>query len=110
MRITYDAEADAAYLYFADPRVETRVARMYPCDPVQVEGMINLDFDEASHLVGIEILAARSKLPGYLLEMAERVGPSGECNGAVACRRCNKDESTKTVEVREDELRDYLEP
>ncbi|MFF4182397.1 DUF2283 domain-containing protein [Streptomyces sp. NPDC001691] len=78
VRITYDAEADAAYLYFTDPRVDTRAARMYPCDPVQVEGMINLDFDEASHLIGIEVLAAKSKLPGYLLEMAEQIDRSGE--------------------------------
>ncbi|MCC9311881.1 DUF2283 domain-containing protein [Kitasatospora sp. RB6PN24] len=78
VRVTYDAEADAAYLYFADPRVDTRVARMYPCDPVQVEGMINLDFDETSRLVGIEVLAAKSKLPGYLLEMAERIDRSSD--------------------------------
>ena len=78
VRITYDAEADAAYLYFADPRIGTRVARMYPCDPIQVEGMINLDFDETNHLIGIEILAAKSKLPEYLLEMAEQIGRDGE--------------------------------
>jgi len=78
VRITYDVEADAAYLYFVDPRVDTRVARMYPCDPVEVEGVINLDFDDSSHLVGIEVLAAKSKLPGYLLEMAEQIGRGSE--------------------------------
>ena len=78
VRVTYDAEADAAYLHLAGPRAEPKVARMYPCDPVQVEGMINLDFDEAGHLVGIEVLAARSKLPGHLLETAERIGGGGE--------------------------------
>lgn len=78
VRVTYDAETDAAYLYFTDPRINVRVARMYPCDPVQVEGMINLDFDETSHLVGIEILSARSKLPAYLLETAEQIGRDGD--------------------------------
>jgi uncharacterized protein YuzE len=78
VRVTYDAEADAAYLYFTDPRINVRIARMYPCDPVQVEGMINLDFDETSHLVGIEVLSARSKLPAYLLETAEQIGRDGD--------------------------------
>lgn len=78
VRITYDTEADAAYVYFTDPRTNTRVARMYPCDPIQVEGMINLDFDETGQLVGIEILSAKSKLPGYLLEMAERIDRDGD--------------------------------
>jgi uncharacterized protein YuzE len=47
---------------------------MYPCDPVEVGGMINLEFDEDSHLIGIEVLAVSSKLPQYLIKAAERVG------------------------------------
>lgn len=46
---------------------------MYPCDPVDVGGMINLDFDEDSRLVGIEVLDARSKLPSSVLADAERI-------------------------------------
>jgi uncharacterized protein YuzE len=46
---------------------------MYACDPVEVGGMINLDFDEAGFLVGIEVLAASKKLPRYLLDQAERL-------------------------------------
>lgn len=46
---------------------------MYPCDPIAVDGMINLDFDRG-RLIGIEILdAARPKLPSYLLDAAERL-------------------------------------
>lgn len=52
-------------------------ARMYLCDPVDVDGMINLDFDEQGRLIGIEILAARSKLPQYLLRSAERLDVEG---------------------------------
>jgi uncharacterized protein YuzE len=46
---------------------------MYPCDPVDVGGMINLDFDGDGRLVGVEVLAASSKLPQYLLDAAERL-------------------------------------
>ncbi|GAA1331479.1 DUF2283 domain-containing protein [Saccharothrix algeriensis] len=77
VRVTYDRRANAAYIYFTDPRVHTQVARMHPCDPVEVEGMINLDFDESGFLVGVEVLDASSKLPKYLLDMAERIDVEG---------------------------------
>lgn len=73
VRITYDQKANAAYVYFADPQAHPKVARMYPCDPVEVGGMINLDFDENGCLIGIEVLAASSKLPQYMLDAAERL-------------------------------------
>ncbi|MFD3483890.1 DUF2283 domain-containing protein [Streptomyces sp. NPDC058665] len=73
VRVTYDQKANAAYVQLADPKARPNVARMYPCDPVEVGGMINLDFDEDGCLVGIEVLAARSKLPRYLLDVAERL-------------------------------------
>ncbi|MBO2446380.1 DUF2283 domain-containing protein [Actinomadura barringtoniae] len=73
LKITYDQKANAAYIYLADPEGNSRVARMYPCDPVEVEGMINLDFDEDGRLIGIEVLGADSKLPRRLLEAAERI-------------------------------------
>ncbi len=50
------------------------VAHMCPCDPVQVGGTINLDFDEYGRLLGVEVLAADVKLPQYLLDAAERIG------------------------------------
>ncbi|MGY0460556.1 RHS repeat-associated core domain-containing protein [Kitasatospora sp. cg17-2] len=37
-------------------------------------------------------------------------GHGGAHNGAVACRRCNRDKSTKTLEEWDDELREFLEP
>ncbi|MEV0204107.1 DUF2283 domain-containing protein [Streptomyces sp. NPDC050788] len=77
IRVTYDQKANAAYIYFVDPQARPKVARMYPCDPVEVGGMINLDFDENERLVGIEVLAASSKLPQCLLDVAERLDIEG---------------------------------
>ncbi|MFI7401669.1 DUF2283 domain-containing protein [Streptomyces sp. NPDC049541] len=73
VRVTYDGQADAAYISFAEPGSEPAVARMYPCDPVEVGGMINLDFDEDGRLIGVEVLAARSKVPQSLLDQAMRL-------------------------------------
>jgi uncharacterized protein YuzE len=73
VRVTYDQKANAAYVYLADPQALPSVARMYPCDPVEVGGMINLDFDEHGRLIGVEVLAANKKLPQFLLEQAERL-------------------------------------
>ncbi|MBO0915676.1 DUF2283 domain-containing protein [Streptomyces laculatispora] len=50
---------------------------MYPCDPVDVGGMTNLEFDEHGRLIGIEVLAAGSKLPEHLLQSAERLDADG---------------------------------
>ncbi|WP_407566314.1 HNH endonuclease [Streptomyces sp. 184] len=36
-------------------------------------------------------------------------GHGGDHNGAVACRRCNRDKSTKPLEDRDDELRGFLD-
>ncbi len=77
VRVAYDRTANAAYGYFTDPQVCVMSAHMYPCDPVDVDGMINLDFDQQGRLIGIELLAARSKLPAYLLESAERLDSQG---------------------------------
>ncbi|WP_329305870.1 DUF2283 domain-containing protein [Streptomyces sp. NBC_01260] len=73
VKVTYDKSVDAAYVYFTEPQVRARSAHMYPCAPVDVDGMINLDFDEHGRLIGIEVLAAGSKLPEYLLKSAERL-------------------------------------
>ncbi|MFE3408838.1 DUF2283 domain-containing protein [Streptomyces mirabilis] len=44
---------------------------------MDVDGMINLDFDEQGRLIGIGVLAASSKLPEYLLQSAERLNTEG---------------------------------
>ncbi|MEV7325091.1 DUF2283 domain-containing protein [Streptomyces sp. NPDC093970] len=77
VRVTYDNTANAAYIYLTQPQVCVRAAYMYACDPVDVDGMINLDFDEQGRLIGIEVLAASSKLPEYLLRRAEQLDVEG---------------------------------
>ncbi|BAJ27018.1 MULTISPECIES: DUF2283 domain-containing protein [Kitasatospora] len=77
LKVTYDGEANAAYIYLTDPQVQPKSAYTYPCDPIAVDGMINLDFDRSGVLIGIEVLAADSKLPPFLLESAERIDRKG---------------------------------
>ncbi|MEU6769125.1 DUF2283 domain-containing protein [Streptomyces sp. NPDC046853] len=77
VRVTYDETMDAAYVHLTEPQARVTSARMYPRDPVDVEGMINLDFDKQGRLIGIEVLAASSKLPEYLLQSAERLDTEG---------------------------------
>ncbi|MCL6669307.1 DUF2283 domain-containing protein [Streptomyces panaciradicis] len=74
--VTYDRTVNAAYVYLTEPHGRATSARMYTCDPVGVDGMINLDGQ--GRLIGIEVLAASSKLPEYLLRSAERLDTEGE--------------------------------
>jgi len=50
MRITYDPEADAVYIYLLEGKHECRVVRL--------TDDIALDFTEGEKLVGIEVLGA----------------------------------------------------
>lgn len=65
--IRYDAEADAAYIQLAPEVRADGVARTYMCDPLEVGGMINLDFDDMGRLIGIEVLDASKRLPPGVL-------------------------------------------
>jgi uncharacterized protein YuzE len=76
MKITYDKEVDAVYIYL-DPGLEMKsawVKKTYPCDPQEVNSMINLDFDEDGKLGGVEIIDASKKLPEAFLKEAENIG------------------------------------
>ena len=75
MKITYDKLADAAYVYLQDIQ-PGGVAWTYPCDPLEIKGMINLDFDDNDRLIGIEILAASKRLSKELVDAAERIDRS----------------------------------
>ena len=68
VRVVYDEEADAAYIYLADPAGVAGVAETVPVDPLAVHGMINLDFDAEGRLVGVEVLAASRRLSRSLLK------------------------------------------
>jgi YD repeat-containing protein len=64
LRISYDANVDAAYLYLQSVAVvQPSVARTEAFDST-----INLDFDAQGRLVGIEVLAARTLLRPELLD------------------------------------------
>ena len=73
MKITYDKSVDAAYVYFSESP-PGKVAKTYPCDPKEVNGMINLDFDESGKLVGIEVMDASKKLSKSILDSANIIG------------------------------------
>lgn len=70
MKVSYDPQVDAAYIYIADEINQGGVARTYPCDPREVGGEINLDFDSNGRLIGIEVLDASRMLPEALLQQS----------------------------------------
>jgi uncharacterized protein YuzE len=72
MRLTYDASVDAAYIYVADRIDDGAVCKTLSCEPDSVSGSIHLDFDSSGHLLGIEVLGAKSVLPAETLRRAER--------------------------------------
>ena len=79
MKVTFDPSVDAAYIYLIDEIGPGGVAKTYPCDPREVGGMINLDFDSDGRLLGIEVLDATKKLSAGLLREATILGrPSKE--------------------------------
>lgn len=68
VRVTYDEDSDAAYIYFSDDIAMGGVVETVPMDPLAVRGMINLDFDIEGRLIGIEVLAASKRLPRQFLK------------------------------------------
>ncbi|WP_433567023.1 DUF2283 domain-containing protein [Nocardia sp. CA-151230] len=66
-RVTYDPEANAAYIYLTHEIPAGGVARTVPVDPIVVAGMVNLDLDAEGRIIGIEVLDARTKLDPNLL-------------------------------------------
>jgi uncharacterized protein YuzE len=63
MKIFYDATVDAAYIQLIDEIRSGEVKKTYPCDPSEVQGQINLNFDAGGRLVEIEVLNASIRLP-----------------------------------------------
>jgi len=66
MKIKYDKKIDAAYIYLNNKK--TKVNSTYCCDPSEINGEINLDFDSDGKLIGIEIQDASKKLNIELLK------------------------------------------
>ena len=65
--MTYDSDADAAYVYLQPPTVvEPSVATT-----LTVNADINLDFDSEGRLIGVEILGASNVHPELLAEIGD---------------------------------------
>ena len=75
MKITYDPEVDAMYIYLIEGKHE--------CRTVQLNDDVNLDFGDKETLVGIEILDAsrvlgKGKLPKLMINDRALEWPSGK--------------------------------
>lgn len=73
MKITFDRSVNAVYIRLTSTE-PIGPLHMYACDPKEVGGMINLDFDSSGVLVGIEVIGATSTLPEEFLKLAEMIG------------------------------------
>lgn len=71
MRITLDKTTDMAYIFLENTIKSSEVKKTYTCDPFEIDGEINLDFNSNGVLVGIEVSSASKKLPKIILELAE---------------------------------------
>jgi uncharacterized protein YuzE len=71
VRVTYDVSADAAYICLDEE--DLPVAMTYGCDPLVVNGQIQLDFGADGHLIGIEVLDASRLLPPNVVARAEKL-------------------------------------
>ena len=67
LRVTYDAEANAAYVYLVPEIKPGGVARTVPVDGGAHPWMVNLDVGSDGRILGIEVLDARRLLPAALL-------------------------------------------
>jgi uncharacterized protein YuzE len=70
MKVTYDRSVDAAYIYLAENIGDGCVKKTYACDPEEVGGIINIDFDEDGRILGVEVLGASHHLPKKMLKEA----------------------------------------
>ncbi len=59
-RVTYDPEANAAYVYLVGEIRAGEAVQTVCVDPVEIGGMVNIDLDSEGRILGIEILDARS--------------------------------------------------
>ena len=62
MKITYDKEADAAYIYFKEVSTEE------VSQTISLNDSVNIDLDKDGKTLGIEILDATKNLPANALK------------------------------------------
>lgn len=69
MKLSYDRETDAAYIYMRD--AEARLGTVNSVPVRDVPAVIVLDFDTDGTLFGIEVLDASRLLPAEVLPPAD---------------------------------------
>ncbi|HYI14433.1 MAG TPA: DUF2283 domain-containing protein [Thermomicrobiales bacterium] len=62
MKVRFDEDADALYIRLSDSRI---------IESEEVQPGIILDFDDESHVVGIEILRVSQHIPGFNLKQLQ---------------------------------------
>ena len=65
MKIEYDNEADAAYIYLKE------IADGEVVSTISLNDVINIDLDEDGRTIGIEILSASKNIPKEFLKQAK---------------------------------------
>ena len=73
MRLTYDSDADAAYLHLVDSIAPGGVAQTRPAMLDFDRAFIAFDFDSEGKVLGIEILGASRVLSEEALGAADRL-------------------------------------
>jgi Uncharacterized conserved small protein len=70
VRISYDRDADTAYIRLGHPTTSAHRATTRALMPAGIDGFIALDWEDG-RLLGIEILDASTRLSHEVLEQAE---------------------------------------
>ncbi|MBP2412064.1 uncharacterized protein YuzE [Arthrobacter stackebrandtii] len=74
MEITYDSQADAAYIRIGGPIADGQATQqLNAIETPGGNGEITLDFDDAGHLLGVEVLFASSVLAPDVLTTATKM-------------------------------------
>jgi uncharacterized protein YuzE len=72
MRLTYDPDADAAFIYIVDSIGPSEVTQTRMVDVAMREAAVIAHFDSATQLLGIEILGASRALRPEVIAIADR--------------------------------------
>lgn len=72
MRLTYDPEADAAFVYLVDRIGPGEAPRSMICDLEIEQGAVILLFNKDDEIVGLEVLGASRLLPEEILKSVPR--------------------------------------
>jgi uncharacterized protein YuzE len=71
VKVIYDREADAAFVYFVTDIPEGGAAHTEPCDIEMQGSSMIVVMDAAGKLIGLEILGASGLLPADVLARAD---------------------------------------